>query len=192
MFIDFVTLLLINMVAGFALLASYLCWGLDDLDQKRWSLGFLPVGVVALVFGGYMTMTWPIIKQFNSVFGECSVLFGVLFLMAGLALALGWRLTVIAGYAAAAAVSPLVFGVRILQMGLTANPPVTGVGFLLSGLAGLCALPTLTVLRGVRLWRLFAALVLAGIAGIWLVTAVLGMWGHMHGFAEWAPYSMRR
>jgi len=191
MFIDFLTLLLINMGAGFLILAAYVAWGMDDEDQRPWSLGFLAVGLVAVIFGGYLVTTWPLPAQFNSAFGECTVLLGILFLMAGLGLARDWRLSVIAGYAAPAGLAAIVFGVRIIMLELTKTPLPTGAGFILSGLAGLSALPTVTICRHVKPWRYFAALVLAGIAALWLFTACAGIWGHMEGFSKWVPLTMR-
>lgn len=191
MFIDFVTLLLTNMGAGFLILAAYVARGMDQEDQRPWSLGFGAVGLVAVIFGGGLVTSWPLPGPFNSAFGECSVLLGILFLMAGLGLALGWRLSVIAGYAIPAGLAAIVFGVRILQLGLTKAPIPSGAGFILSGLAGLFALPTVTIGKNSLPWRYFAAFVLLGIAAMWLFTAVMGISGHMSGFSKWVPFAMR-
>ncbi len=64
-FIDYVTLLLVNMVAGYALLAAYVWIGLDDPLNKRWAPGFAIVGLIALVFGAHMTITWPLIGSYS-------------------------------------------------------------------------------------------------------------------------------
>jgi putative membrane protein len=40
MFIDYISLMLINMVAGLFILAYYVYSGLDGADQKRWIPGF--------------------------------------------------------------------------------------------------------------------------------------------------------
>ena len=191
MFIDFVTLLLTNMGAGFLILAAYVVRGMDQEDQRSWSLGFLPVGVVGVLFGGYMVTTWPLPGPFNSAFGECSVLLGILFLMAGIGLALGWRLNVIAAYGIPAGLAAIVFGVRILVLKLTQAPIPSGTGFILSGVAGLFALPTVTAWRALLPWRYLAAAVLVGIAMLWLFTAYAGIWGHMEAFGKWVPYPMR-
>ena len=49
MFIDFLTLVMINMVAGTVLLAYYLWKGIDEKDQRPYAAGFGGVGLVALV-----------------------------------------------------------------------------------------------------------------------------------------------
>jgi putative membrane protein len=41
MFIDYITLMLINLVAGLILLATYVYFGLDEPNQKRWIPGFV-------------------------------------------------------------------------------------------------------------------------------------------------------
>ena len=70
MFIDFVALLLVNMTAGYVLLAAYVLKGLDDPDQSKWGLGFAPAGSLSPVFGSYLLFTWPLPGQYNSAFGE--------------------------------------------------------------------------------------------------------------------------
>lgn len=83
MFIDYITLMLINLVAGLVLLAAYVYFGLDEPNQKRWIPGFGVVGAIALVTGLHMTFTWPVIGSFNIAFGETTVLFGILFVGTG-------------------------------------------------------------------------------------------------------------
>ncbi|PMB17309.1 hypothetical protein CEN47_26115, partial [Fischerella thermalis CCMEE 5319] len=99
MFINYITLMLINLVAGLFLLAGYVYFGLDHAYQKRWIPGFGMTGAIALVTGLHMTFTWPVRGIFNIAYGEMTVLFGILFLSASLALALGWDLLTVAVYA---------------------------------------------------------------------------------------------
>ncbi len=40
MFIDYITLMLINMVAGLFLLADYVYRGIDSYNQRQWIPGF--------------------------------------------------------------------------------------------------------------------------------------------------------
>jgi len=49
--IDYLTLLLVNMAAGFLLLGAYLFRGLDDSDQRRWAPAFIITGLVTYLFG---------------------------------------------------------------------------------------------------------------------------------------------
>ena len=60
MFIDYITLMLINMAAGLVMLAFYVYLDLDRPNNQRWAPGFAMVGVVALITGLHMTFTWPL------------------------------------------------------------------------------------------------------------------------------------
>jgi putative membrane protein len=189
--VDFVSLLLLNMTAGYVLLSLYVYRGLDDPLNRRWTAGFLMVGLVAFIFGGYMALTWPLPGPYSSIFSEMSVMFGVIFLAAGLAIAHGWSLlpvTVVAFFAGAAAV---VTGARIIDIGLTTTPRLSGVGFILSGLAGVFSAPTLRYLRGNRSFRLIAMVWLLAAAAIWAFVVYMEYWAHPPLFGEWVPPIMR-
>jgi putative membrane protein len=191
MFIDYLTLLLINMVAGYFLLSAYVYMGLDDPLNKRWAPGFAVVGFVALLFGAHMTLTWPVIGQYNSAYGEMSVLYGVVFLGAALAIANGWSLASVAAYAFFAGAAALLLGARIIHLGMTKTPVLAGIGFLLSGLAGLFAAPTLLWLRGSYPWRALASITLLAAAAIWALIGYGAYWGHMESFGAWVPLVAR-
>lgn len=191
MFVDYVSLLLLNMVAGFALLAVYVYKGLDDPLNRRWAPGFAMVGVVAFLFGAHMTMTWPVPGPYNSAFGEMSVLYGIIFLGAALAISQGWSLATVAGYAFFAGWAAVVLGARIINLKLTAAPTLSGIGFIVSGLGGICAAPALLWLRHDRGFRLLAALVLLAAAGVWAAVVCPGYWMHMKTFGDWVPLTMQ-
>jgi putative membrane protein len=179
------------MVAGYFLLSYYVYAGLDRAEQTQWAPGFLMVGAVAVVFGGLMTLTWPLSGAYNSAYGEMSVLLGIVFLGAGLAIARGWSLVTVACYAFFAGWAAVLIGVRIINLGLSRTPALSGVGFILSGLAGVLAAPTLAYLKGNRPFRTLAAIVLAAAGCIWALTAYGAYWEHMHAFAGWQPLVMR-
>jgi putative membrane protein len=191
MFIDFVSLLLVNMVAGYVLLSIYVYQGLDDPLSRRWAPGFAMVGAVAFIFGAYMTMTWPLIGPFNSAYGEMSVLFGIVFLGAALAISQGWSLATVAAYAFFAGCAAIIHGVRVINLNLTLKPDLTGVGYILSGLGGVFAAPTLLWLRHSQGFRLLAALVLLGAAACWAATVYPEYWMHLKQFSNWVPLAMR-
>jgi len=191
MFVDFLSLLLLNMVAGYVLLSLYVYRGLDDPLNRRWTAGFLMVGLVAFLFGGYITVTWPLPGPYNSIFGEMTVMFGVIFLGAAAAIANGWSLlpvTVVAFFAGAAAA---VSGARIIDLKLTNAPVLSGVGFILSGLAGVFSAPTLYYLRGNRSFRVIAALWLLTAAACWALVVYVEYWMHPPIFSKWVPLVMR-
>jgi putative membrane protein len=191
MFIDYITLLLLNMVAGYFLLSLYVYRGLDDPLHPRWAPGFAIVGFIALVFGVHMTATWPVIGQYNSAFGEMSVLYGVIFLGTALAIARGWSLTSVTIFAFFAGAAAVLLGARIINLQMTQMPVMSGTGFILSGLGGVFAAPTLVCLRENRSWRVLGALAMLGAAAIWATTAGLAYWGHMESFAQWMPLATR-
>lgn len=186
MFVDYIALMLVNMAAGLFILAAYVYFGLDDPDQKRWVPAFAMPGLVALVSGLHMIFVWPLPGPFNSAFGETSVLLGVLFTGAALALAAGWNLLPTAVYAFFAGLAAIVIGVRVIGLNLTLRPDVTGMGFILSGLGGVFAAPML-FLRENRPLRIAGAVVLAMAAAIWAFTGYASLWGHMQSFAGWQP-----
>ncbi|MHB8994896.1 MAG: DUF981 family protein [Armatimonadota bacterium] len=191
MFIDYVTLLLLNMSAGFIILALYLFRGIEQRDQGAWSLGFGMVGLIALIFGGHMAVTWPLPGPFGSIFGDLSVFFGAIFLFGAIGLARGWPLHLVAVYAIPVGLASILTAVRIYMLDLTQSPLMSAVGFFFSGVAALFALPTLTILRRLPAWRLFAGCVLLLIALLWLSVAFGGMWNHMESFKKWVPLVMR-
>jgi putative membrane protein len=191
MFVDYITLLLINMVAGYFLLSAYVAMGLDDPLDRRWVPGFAMVGFVAFAFGLHMTLTWPVPGPYSSAYGEMSVLFGLVFLGAAAAIARGWSLASVTVFAFFAGVAAVVLGFRIIDLELTQTPVLAGVGFILSGAAGVFATPTLLYLRENRPYRAIAALVVLVPAAIWAFIGYHAYWGHMESFAQWTPVAMR-
>jgi putative membrane protein len=188
-FIDYITLMLINMVAGLFLLAYYLYEGIDNPRQKQWIPGFGIVGAIALTTGLHMIFTWPVISSFNIAFGETTVLFGALFMATAIALSQGWELLTVAIYAFFVGLVAIVVGSRIISLGLTKQPLISGIGFILTGLGGIFAAPTLYWKN--RTLRLIgvAVLILAGL--IWGFIGYNAYWIHLEGFQKWVPTPMR-
>lgn len=191
MFIDYITLMLINMVAGSILLAYYVYAGLDDPYQNKWIPGFGITGAIALTTGLHMTLTWAVRGSFNIAFGETSVLFGILFIGTSISLAKGWELITLAIYGFFAGLVAVLVGVRLINLGLTKQPILSGIGFILTGLAGICASPTLLYFKNNRLWRLMGAVVLIAAALIWALIGYMAYWSHLDSFQQWIPSPMR-
>ncbi|PZV19424.1 MAG: hypothetical protein DCF21_07215 [Leptolyngbya sp.] len=191
MFIDYITLMLINMVAGLVLLADFVYRGLDGANLKRWIPGFGLVGAIALITGLHMTLTWPVPGSFNISFGETTVLFGGLYVAAAIAIAQGWDLFPLTVYAFFAGLTSIVVGARMIDLGQTQQPLVAGLGFILTGLGGVLAAPTLVYLRGNKNWRTLGAGVLLLAALVWAIIGYRAYWGHMEGFSDWQPPVMR-
>jgi putative membrane protein len=191
MFIDYITLMLINMVAGLVLLADFVYRGLDGANLKRWVPGFGLVGAIALATGLHMIWTWPVPSSFNISFGETTVLFGGLYVAAAVAIAQGWDLFALTLYAFFAGLASIVIGARIINLEQTQMPLVAGLGFILTGLGGVLAAPTLVYLRNNQGWRTFGAVVLLVAALIWAIIGYRGYWSHLETFSDWQPPVMR-
>ena len=190
MFIDFLTLIMINMVAGTALLAYYLWKGIDQADQRSYGPAFGVVGLLALVLGIMMSTSWPLPGSYNIAFGEGTALFGAVFLAAGYAFSQGWDLVPTTIYAFFAGVYAIVGGVRILSLGMTKEPLLSSVGFILAGLGGVFAAPFFMWFRNNKTFRMLAILVLLVTVAIWAFTFYGSLWGHLESFAKYVPASM--
>ncbi len=190
MFINYITLMLINLVAGLFLLAGFVYFGLDHENQKRWVPGFGMTGAIALVTGLHMIFTWPVRGSFNIAYGETTVLFGILFIATSLALALNWDLLTVGIYAFFAGIVAILVGLRIINLGITNQPLLSGIGFILTGLGGVFAAPTLYI-KSNRALRIVGAIVLVAAALIFALTGYMAYWGHLAGYSDWTPLPMR-
>ncbi len=176
--IDYVTLLLVNMVSGLVVLAFFLWWGIRHKDRRDWAPAFGITGLIGTVAGLAMTFTWPIPAPYSMAYGEMSTLLGVLFLGTAWALHGGWRLHPLGIYAFFPGVAAILIGVRIIHLSLTAAPVLSGIGFIVTGLGGIFA--------GLTLWkqdamvlRLVGGFVMLAAAGLWVPTTYMAYWFHM-------------
>jgi putative membrane protein len=190
MFINYIPLMLINMVVGFILLATFVYSGLDGKNSKQWVSGFGMTVAIALTTGLHMIWHWTLPGSYNIAFGELSVLFGITFLGASLALALGWSLLTVTIYSFFAGIAAIVIGFRIVNLGMTNQPILSGTGFIMSGLAGVLAAPALYWKLNPHL-RLIGAVVLIIVALIWAYTGYLAYWGHLADYSQWTPSSIQ-
>jgi putative membrane protein len=186
MFIDYVTLMLINLAAGLALLVGYVYWGLGSSNQRYWIPGFGVVGAIALVTGLHMTLTWPIPGSFNIAFGETTVLFGILFIATSLTLAMSWDLLALGIYGFFAGLVSLVIGFRIINLEAIPISLLAGIGFILAGLGGIFAAPTLYFEKN-RLLRSTGAIVLIAATLIFAYIGLTSYWAHLDTFSTWQP-----
>lgn len=187
MFIDYLTLLLVNMTAGHVLLAAYLYKDPNTEESEKWAPGFAIVGLVAAFFGAMITLTWPLPGPYNSIYGEMSVLFGVLFLGASLGMTRGWSLTILGIYSFFAGVAAILLGLRIALLMLTQNSILTLMGFFLSGIAGVGAGPYLIWFRKSSFLRSTAIIILLLAALIWAFTGYGAYWEHLKLFNHLMP-----
>jgi putative membrane protein len=190
MFIDYLTLTMINMVAGTAILAYYIWRGMDQPDHRPFAAAFAGVGLLALVLGLQLSFTWPLPGSYNIGYGEATTLFGVVFLTTALALSQAWNLLPVALYAFFAGVDAIIVGARILSLGLTQEPLLSGVGFILAGLGGVFAAPFFLWFKDNKTFRLLAVIVLLATALLWAFTFYNALWGHLASFSKWVPPTM--
>ena len=177
-FIDYVTLMLVNMVAAYFLLGCFVWRGLEIEDRVNWAPAFGICGLVATICGFVMTFTSPLPNPFSMAFGEMSVLLGVLFLGTSWALARGWELMPLAVYGFFAGVAAIVLGIRIIELGLTDAPIISGIGFVLSGAAGVFA-PVVVWQSEQKGLRILSSLVLFATSAIWAFTGYMAYWLHI-------------
>lgn len=185
MFVDYLTVMLVNMVAGLVIMALFVYRYIDS-DRKKTAPGFLMTGSLALVTGLHMILTWPLPSSYNIAFGEMAVLFGILFLFVGICSLAGWDLMTLAIFALFAGAASIVIGFRILNLKMTSAPLLAWGGFVLTGLMAVSSLPVY-YLRKYKLVRALAAIGLLGAALIWASIGFLAYWGHLESFAKWAP-----
>ena len=190
MFIDFLTLVMINLIAGTILLAFYLWKGIDEKDQRPYAAGFFAAGLVGVITGFQIAFTWPLPGSYNIAFGDTTTLFGVVFLATSLALWQGWDLLPVSIYAFFAGAEAVFAGYVILLQGLTKEPLLSAVGFILAGVSGLGAFPFFMWFRGIKAVRYIAIAILVVTAGLWAVTFYGSLIGHMASFAKWVPSTM--
>ncbi len=190
MFIDFLTLVMINLVAGTVLLAVYLWRGIDEVDQRPYASAFFVTGLVSLITGLQISFTWPLPGSYNVGYGDATTLFGVVFLGTAIALWKGWSLIPISLYAFFAAIDALIVGIRIWSLQLTKEPLISAIGFVLAGLSGLGVFPFLMWFRENRIVRWIGILLLLGTALLWAITFYGSLWDHMASFAKWVPPTM--
>lgn len=182
MFMDYVTIMLVNMAAGFFVLAAFLCRWPRGEEQKSWAPVFFLTGFVAVAFGLHMSFLWPLPGAYNIAFGEMSVLFGGLFLAAAYSAAKSSDLKPLGIYSFFAGLAAALIGVQFIRLGMTKTPLVSGAGFILSGMAGMLALP---VLAGAQMkWlRRVSGAVLALTGLLWARMGYSAYWDHLVSFS---------
>jgi putative membrane protein len=189
MFIDFLTLMLTNLVVALVLFALFIGRCIDT-NPKLVIPGFLLTGFIALATGFRMIFTWPLPGPYNFPYGEMTIFYGGFFFMAALALIFGWDLITIGIYAFFAGIAAVIVGVRILNLNLTSEPLLAAGGFVLTGLSSILTLPAL-FFKKARLLRIILAVILLVCAVIWAFTGYAAYWQHFDAFAKWTPATMK-
>jgi putative membrane protein len=190
MFVDYLTLVMINLVAGSVLLAYYLWKGMDEKDQRPYAAAFFVTGLVGMVTGFQLSFTWPLPGSFNVGYGDAATLFGVVFMATAIALWQGWNLIPVSIYSFFAGIDAIIVGIRLYSLQLGQEPLVAAIGFVLAGLGGVGAFPFLQWFKDNKAVRWLAVAVLLVTAAIWAFTFYGALWAHMASFAKWVPATM--
>ena len=185
MFVDWLTLLLVNMVAAMAIHALFMARFMEK-DPKKLIPGFLLTGAIALLAGFRMVFTWPLPGSYNIIYGELSVLLGGFFFTTGLSLAFGWDLISIGIYAFLGGAVSILMGAKILVNNLTSEPLVAALGFFVTGATAVGTLAALALPKW-KWVRWLVALGAAGSAVIWILVGFPAYWQHIDAFSKWAP-----
>jgi putative membrane protein len=186
MFVDYLTIMLVNTGAGLALLAHYLYMAPAQGHRRGWAAGFFATGLLGILTALPMVLTWPLPSSFNIVYGEGSLYLSMAFLAAAVTLTFEWEPMIPALFGVFGAIYALVGGTRILDLNLGSAPLIAALGYWATGIGGLLTVPAI-VRRNQRTWALVAAVVLGIAAVIWLVTGYEALWAHMLDFIKWTP-----
>lgn len=186
MIIDTLAPILVNLTAGLVLLACWIFFDATTSHERRWVPGFAMSGLVALLLGLHMTLTWPLPGSLNALFGETSLFFGVLLLGLAFVAATGMGLLPIAIYAAVAGLAAVLSGVQVINLSLTSHPALFGAALISLGAAGLLSLPMLRF-QSFPAFRIFGAAGFLIAAILWGVSAYTAYWHHARQAANWQP-----
>ena len=191
MFIDYLTLMLVNMSAALALLGFFLLLGVQGADARAWSAPFLITGLIAFVTGLHMILTWPLPGPYNTLFGETTVLLGAILLGIALSVGMGRSLPPLAVFIVVASLVAILLGCRIINLSLTASPAMSGLGFILAGIGGLLTAGAFLCASS-RSLKIVGASVLFVTAALWLFVGLSAYWAHAKSLGNWQPTTMRQ
>ncbi|XOB97432.1 DUF981 family protein [Deinococcota bacterium DY0809b] len=192
MFIDYLTVMMVAVVMGAVFTAVYGYAYLDRAspDERRpWAFAFWTAGLLLVVPGLHVTLTWPLPGAYNILMGEPALFFGVVLLLTGFAIWHGLDLTPLTWTALFGGFALLALSVAILQHGLSRAPLMWALGY---GALGLAAVLTPLAYRAPG-WRLpVVVLLLVGAA----VFALGGYGAYIDhtakdAFGKWVPWPLR-
>jgi putative membrane protein len=189
MFINYLALMLINLAAGLMIFAGFV-YDLHRVERRGWVPALAVVGFIQAAAGLHMIWNWPLPGSHNVAFGEASVLIGLVWLGLALAESRGLTLLPVMIFATFAGLAAIVIGVRIIDLGMTRSPLLSGVGYILPGLIGALSVPGY-LMRTSRLVRLVGVVVLVAAGVLWAVTGYGALWGHIANYAGWVPATLR-
>lgn len=184
--IDYLALMLVTVGIGLALLAFYLYFQPDETRRQTWGGGFLTVGLVQFILALNIVEHWILPSSYNIAFGEPALIFGAIFALTGILLLMKQDILGPAIVGFFAGLVPIIVGIRMMNMGMTSEPTLSGTGYILAGLGGMVTLPAIGY-KNQRAITLIAALLLIVAAVIFCYMGYGAYWSHLASFAKYAP-----
>ena len=197
MFVDYLTVMMVAVVAGAVTTIVYGLMFLDAplADQRPWGWAFGIVGLLLGVTGLHLVLTWPLPGAYNIVMGEPALYFGVVLLGTAFAIRAGESLMPLAVLAIFGGIANIFLSIAMLVHGLSRNPPLWALAYAAIGLAAVLAPLVVHKVRALR----WVPLVAGGLLAIGALIFALGGYGayleHTSaegGFAKWVPPAMRQ
>lgn len=197
MFVDYLTVMMVAVVAGAVLTIAYGLMFIEAplADQKPWGWAFGIVGLLLGATGLHLVLTWPLPGAYNIVMGEPALYFGLVLLGTGFAVRAGESLMPLAVLAIFGGMANIFLSIAMLVHGLSRNPPLWALAYAAIGLA---AVLSPLVLHRVRALR-WVPLVAGGLLAVGALIFALGGYGAYlehtsadEGFGKWVPPAMRQ
>jgi putative membrane protein len=196
MFVDYLTVMMVAVVAGAVLTIVYGLMFLNApvADQKQWGWAFGLVGLLLGVTGLHLVLTWPLPGAYNIVMGEPALYFGLVLLGTAFAIRAGESLMPLAVLAFFGGLANVFLTIAMLVHGLSRNPPLWAIAYAAIGLAAILSPVVVHRVRALR-WAPLVAGVLLAIGA--LIFAVGGYGAYLEhtsaegGFGKWVPPAMR-
>ena len=197
MFVDYLTVMMVAVVAAAVLTISYGLMFVEAplADQKPWGWAFGIVGLLLGATGSHMVLTWPLPGAYNIVMGEPALYFGLVLLGTAFAIRAGESLMPLAVLAIFGGLANISLSIAMLVHGLSRNPPLWAFAYAAIGLA---AILSPLVVHRVRALR-WVPLVAGGLLAIGALIFALGGYGAYlehtsadEGFGKWVPPAMRQ
>ncbi|MFW6061213.1 MAG: DUF981 family protein [Planctomycetota bacterium] len=189
--IDYITLMLIDTVAALMVLGLFFLLGVDSPRRKTWIPALFATGLIALITGSHMTLTWPIqnvaeadfgLKVANLAYGEPTLMLGALLWGVAWALAKDLRLTSLGVLSLLLGGVSILIGIFMWVEQVPKGPVLSGLAFVLTGSGGVLALPAV-LLPKQRWLGVVTALVLFGAAALLAVIGYGAYWSHLGRYA---------
>ncbi len=162
----------------------------NELKLINRTLGYyyIAVGIYALASGLWASAVWPLPGSYNIVLIDPWPIFGVALLIVGLANIFGFSLVGLTYGIAALSIPVIVYGSAIWVNGLTRQPALSGLLYILIGLSGLLSPLVAYYSRRIRAVAavVVVLLIAAGFIALWI--GVLAAFDHIERWSRWTPW----